>query len=99
MEEGLRYKIQHSGDLFVSAICGVVEAAKDSAKGIVLTYNINELKRKKRNLIKKAGERLALLKKENMDRRISDDDRLRKLLAEMQKLQNRIDAYVKERGV
>ncbi len=99
MDTDFRYKVRHVGDFFISTICDVVNSAKGCAKGIILTYDINELRRKKKTLTKKIGRRLIELKEEDPDLHVSDDEKLEKLFSEMDEVRQKIDACVKERGV
>ncbi len=99
MDTDLRYKVRHVGDFFVSTVCNVVNSAKGCAKGVILTYDINELRRKEKSLTKKIGRRLIELKEEDPGLRVSDDEKLEKLFAEMDEVRKKIDACVKERGV
>ena len=99
MVVNVRHKMQHVGDYFVSAICDVINSAKGCAKGVFLTYDINELKREKKSFTKKIGQRLVQLKKDVPSLHVPDDEKLAKLFARMDEIQNKIDANIKERGV
>ncbi len=99
MKEDLRYKIQHTGDVIVGTLCDVISIAKSSARGIVLTYNINELRRRKRDIARKMGERLVQVRKDDPEIHVSEDETMKKLFSALDKIQKSIDAYVEERGV
>ena len=43
MNDDIRYKVEHLGDIYVNALLGASDSAKKYAKSIVLTYDIWDL--------------------------------------------------------
>ncbi len=99
MGKGLRYNIEHVGDVFVDAILKASGAAKASARGIVLTYDLNDLKRKRRNLLCRIGERFTQLRKEGAGldiASIASDGEMSRLLSEFDGIEGEIEAAERE---
>jgi len=89
MSEDVRYKMQHLGDMFVDALSIVVDSAKKRAKGIVLTYDIHDLKQKKLQCLGLIGRRVVQVKKAGLAD-LKRDDNLGELIAQAEK----IDQYI-----
>lgn len=92
MAEDMRYKIQHLGDTVAGALDKTVCLAKNSAKGIFLTYDINRLERSKRLLLREIGARVASLHSEGLTD-IRRDDKLTELMAELATVEKDIQAH------
>jgi hypothetical protein len=92
MAADLRYNLQHVGDSFASAIEKTVDLAKNSARGIFLTYDINRLERSKRNLYRDIGARVAHLAGEGLTD-IKRDDRLTELFATLSAIEAAIQTH------
>lgn len=92
MNEDVRYKIQHLGDTFVDALSCVVDSAKRHAKGVVLTYDIRDLKKKRRDHLSLIGMRIVLMKKAGLSD-LSRDDTLLELIAHAEKIDRFIESY------
>jgi len=98
MEEDLRYKMRHIGDIFVDKIQNFGLYAKGSVRGISLTYNIDEYKKEKDKIVKRIGERLAAIRKKDSDRDVFNDRIMVKLFYRLDTIQDKIDAGIKERN-
>lgn len=92
MAADLRYNLQHIGDTFAGAIEKTVDLAKNSARGIFLTYDINRLERTKRNLLREIGGRVAHLAGEGLTD-VRRDDALTALMAELSTLDKEIQSH------
>jgi hypothetical protein len=95
MENDFRYKMEHMGDYFVDMLGKVTCASKSSARGVVLTYDIHQLKSKKETLIRDIGRRVAQISKDNTS--FSQDEITTELLARLDETEKRLNAYVQER--
>ena len=98
MEEDLRYKMQHIGDIFIDKVQNFGSYAKGSVRGIALTYNIDEYKKDKDKIVKRIGERLAAIRKKDSDRDVFNDKIMVKLFYRLDTIQDKIDAGIKERN-
>jgi len=92
MSEDVRYKMQHLGDMFVEALTIVVDSAKRHAKGIVLTYDIHDLKNKKIQSLSLIGRRTVQVKKEGLAD-LKRDDKLVELIAQAEKIDRYIESF------
>ncbi|MCG6552112.1 MAG: hypothetical protein L7F77_07275 [Candidatus Magnetominusculus sp. LBB02] len=97
MQTGFRYRMEHIGDFFVDMIDKVAESARCSAKGVILTYDIHFLKKKRRGLINELGARVAELRKTAPEPLIFSDQTLRGLLDTLDEAEKRYDELVAER--
>lgn len=97
MGEKFRYKMQHLGDIFADKLEGWGEALKTSTRGIVLTYDIHELQKKKRKIVRKIGERIAEVRKESPNLDVFKDEKMMELFSKLEKLEKRIKTLTKER--
>ena len=96
MSEGVRYKMQHLGDIFVDALSCVVDSAKKCAKSIVLTYDIRDLKKKRRQCLSLIGRRIVQVKKEGLAD-VNRDDKLVELIAGAEKIDRFIASFEERR--
>jgi hypothetical protein len=88
----LRYNLQHLGDTFAGAVEKTVDLAKNSARGIFLTYDINRLERTKRNLLREIGGRVAHLAGEGLTD-VRRDDALTALMGELSAIDREIQSH------
>ncbi|MBF0328610.1 MAG: hypothetical protein HQL10_05595 [Nitrospirae bacterium] len=91
----LRYKVQHGGDYFVGMIEKVADSAKSSARGVILTYDINQTEKKEEKLLKQIGEHAAHICKENPS--FAQDEKLKALLEKFDALEDKKSLFVAER--
>ena len=96
MPEDVRYKMQHLGDLFVDALSSVVGSAQRLAKGVVLSYDIRDLKNKRRQCLSDIGQRIIQAKKAGLED-LKRDDILVGLFSKAQKLARLIGSYEKKK--
>lgn len=96
MSEDVRYKMQHMGDIFVDALSWVADSAKKRAKGIVLTYDIWDLKEKRRRCLGLIGRRIVQVKKAGLAD-LNRDDRLVELIADAEKIDRFIASLEKKK--
>ena len=92
MSEDVRYKMQHLGDIFVDALSIVVGSAKKHAKGIVLTYDIHDLKKKKLQCLSLIGRRIVQVKKAGLAD-LKRDDKVVELIAQAEKIDRYIESF------
>ncbi len=95
MERDFRYKIEHVGDYFADLLEEVVQCAKSSARGVVLTYDIKQLSRKKETLLNNIGLRTTQLSKENSA--FTEDGILSELLRQLDEVETKLKALIQER--
>lgn len=92
MSDEIRYKMQHLGDIFVEALSMVIDTAKKQAKGIVLTYDIHDLKKKKQQCLSLIGRRIVLVKKAGLTD-LKRDDQLVELIARAENIDRYIEFF------
>ena len=92
MSDDMRYKMQHLGDYFVDALTIVVDSAKKQAKGLVLTYDIHDLNKKKIQSLSLIGRRTVQMKKEGLAD-LKRDDKLVELIAQAEKIDRYIESF------
>ena len=92
MSEDVRYKMQHLGDIFVDALSSVADSARKHAKGVVLTYDIRALKKKKSHCLTLIGSRIVQVKKAGLAD-LTRDDKLVEMIADAEKLDRVIASY------
>ena len=97
MEKDFRYNMLHIGDNFVDRVKSLGRLVKSPIRGIVLTYNIDELKKEQDKLIKRMGTRLVAIRKKGSEQNIFNDAIMKKLIDSFDTVQNKIDAGIKER--
>ncbi len=97
MEKDFRYKMRHIGDAFAERVENLGHAAKGSVRGVVLTYNIDGLKKEKEKIIVSIGKRMAEIRKNDPAFNISDDKLMTTLLLKLDRIEERIEAFKKER--
>ena len=107
MEEDLRYKMQHLGDVFAGNIKNLGSYFKDVKNlesyvkgfpgGIVLTHNIDKLKSEKDKILKWIGRRLAAIRHKGIEQDVFSDEEMVKLFQRLDVIQEKIDASINER--
>jgi len=97
MEKDFRYKMRHIGDAFAEQVENLGHTVKGSARGIVLTYNIDGLKKEKEKIIVETGKRMAAIRKDDPAFNISEDKIMTTLLLKLDQIEERIEAFKKER--
>ncbi|MBW1612822.1 MAG: hypothetical protein JRJ57_02360 [Deltaproteobacteria bacterium] len=97
MERDLRYKMRHIGDAFVDKVEDFGLSIKDSVRGIVLTYKIDELKEEKEKIVNRIGKRMVALRNKESGQNLIYDDVLTKLFHRLDKIQDNIHASFEER--
>jgi hypothetical protein len=75
----------------------VPDAAKSSARGVILTYDIHELGKKKEKLVKQLGDRIVELRREAPGTNTADDETVRTLLLEIDAVDSTLQDYINER--
>ena len=85
MREDVRYKMEHLGDIFVDTLSCVADSARKHAKGVVLTYDIRDLKKKRREYLGLIGRRVVQVKKAGLAD-LRRDDRLVEMIAHAEKI-------------
>jgi len=85
MREDVRYKMQHLGDIFVDTLSCVADSAKKHAKGVVLTYDIRDLKKKRHEYLSLIGRRIVRVKKAGLVD-LRRDDKLVEMIAHVEKI-------------
>lgn len=97
MGQGLRYNIEHIGDLFVDGlekVCGII---RSSTKGISLTYDIHDLETKRKKLCRLVGERIAEIRRVSPENELFRDERLAELFFKLSDLDEKIEFSKRER--
>lgn len=97
MEKDLRYTITHIGDILMDRLASGCSAVSRSTRGIVLTYDIHEQGRKKKNIIHQIGERMAELREISPTSDIFDDVKLKSLFDRLNDIEKLISSHVAER--
>jgi len=97
MEKDFRYNMRHIGDNFVDKVEYLGRFIKSPIRGIVLTYNIDELKKEKDKIIKKIGTRLVAIRKKGLEQNVFNDDIIKKNFVSFDTIQDKIDDSIKER--
>lgn len=90
-----RYKVEHGGDYFVGMIEKVAESAKLSAKGVILTYDINKTDEKEDKVARQIGEHVVQISSGNPA--FVQDDKLKGLIGQYETLENKKSRFVAER--
>jgi hypothetical protein len=85
MREDVRYKMQHLGDIFVDTVSCVADSARKQAKGVVLTYDIWDLNKKRREYLSLIGRRIVQVKKAGLVD-LRRDDKLVEMIGHAEKI-------------
>ncbi len=97
MERDLRYKMRHIGDAFVDKVENLGLSIKGRARGIVLTYNIDELKEKKEKIVNRIGKRMVAIRKKDPGLNVLKDEMMITLFSKLDKIEGQMEACIKER--
>ncbi len=97
MGEGLRYNIQHIGDVFLDNLEKAFDCVKSSTRGIALTYDIHELERKKSKVLSEIGGRGAEVRKASPELDVFNDEKMMELFSKLEGLEESIEAHKRER--
>ena len=97
MGEGLRYTMQHLGDIFVDSVERGFDCLESSMRGVSLTYDIHELKKKKRKILSKIGKRTAEIRKRSPEQEVFADDRMMELFSKLERIDEHIETRTRER--
>ncbi len=97
MGQGLRYNIQHIGDVFVDNLERAFDCVKSSTRGITLTYDIHELERKKSKVLSEIGGRVAEVRKTSPELDVFNDEKMMEPFSKLEGLEENIEAHKKER--
>ena len=98
MGEGLRYNMQHMGDFIADHLERAFDYAKSSTKGISLTYDINDLEKKKRKLLRNIGERVAKVRRSSPELAVFNDEKMMALFSKLDDLEERVADQTRERA-
>ena len=97
MGQGLRYSVQHIGDVFVDNLERAFDGVKSSTRGITLTYEIHELERKKSKVLSEIGGRVAEVRKTSPELDVFNDEKMMELFSRLEGLEESIEAHKKGR--
>ncbi|MBF0100837.1 MAG: hypothetical protein HQK77_08020 [Desulfobacterales bacterium] len=97
MEKGYRYNMNHLGDIFVEKLANCGKAICNSTRGIVLTYNIHELNKKKQKNFAQIGERLTQVRNEQPSLDVFFDEKMATLYKDLDEIEERLGQQLRER--
>ena len=97
MGEKLRYNMEHIGDIVVGGIEKMFGGIKSSTWGITLTYNIHDLERKRKKIVRKIGKELVEVRQESPELEVFNNDKIAKLFSKLDNIDTRIAAHKQER--
>ncbi|MCI4624874.1 MAG: hypothetical protein L3V56_02830 [Candidatus Magnetoovum sp. WYHC-5] len=89
MEKTFRYKMEHIGDIFINMIEKTTQAARNSAKGVVLTHDIHDSRRQRKRVIKKLGAKVIELKKEGKSLDLTQNQEVMDILNTIESLESK----------
>lgn len=99
--ESIRFKMQHFGDFFVEKFINNIEKSFRSltlsTRGIVVTYDLRELKRAKKKMFTRVGQRVTEIKRTTPEMEIFQDRDLTNLFRRIDELESRIERRLQER--
>lgn len=95
--EGLRYKLQHLGDIVADKLEAGCRAAKHSTRGVVLTHDIYELRKKKAKVVGKIGSKLVEIRKESPELEVFRHEKMLGVFNELAKLEQEEESIMQER--
>jgi len=90
-------RLKQVGDIYVSAVKKTVDLGFQSAKGVVLTFDINRLCMRKNTISRVAGDRMKVLIKEGVTD-VNRDDKLADLISELKKIEQNLEELKGERA-
>ncbi len=97
MEKGLRHTMCNLGDIFVDKLECMWGNTKESTRGIKLTYNIRQLKNKKKDAEIKICKRVLEIREKDPGHEIFKDEELSALFIEIASINYDLDTNIKER--
>lgn len=97
MEKDFRHNMQHLGDIVVDKLEKVFGSLKISTRGIVQTYEIHELEKKRRNILTRIGKRLGEVRKQSPEKAIFNDEDIMKLFSTLTTVEERLEKCQQER--
>lgn len=97
MGEGLRYNIQHLGDIFVDSVERGFDCLESSMRGVSMTYDIHELNKKKGKIHSKIGKRTSEIRKRSPEMELFADDEMMKLFSKLEGVEERIETCTRDR--
>jgi hypothetical protein len=97
MGHEFRYNIQHMGDIFIDYLEKGIRCVKSSTRGVTLTYNIHELKKKKGKLIRKIGAAITEIRKRSPELDVFSDETIMELFSKLDCIEESIEGCTKER--
>jgi hypothetical protein len=111
MENDFRYTMEHLGDIVagkLESVAGklggvagklgkVFGSLKTSTRGVVLTYDIHDLEKKRRKILTSIGEQMGKVRAQSPEMAIFNDEGIMKLFVELTRVEDRIENCVQER--
>lgn len=97
MSKGMRYNMEHLGDIVVDGIEKCFQGINRSFRGISLTYNIHELNRKKRKQYTKLGKSLTQVRRKKPHLDVFQEDEITDLYQAMDALEEELEGAMEER--
>jgi len=92
-----RYKMLHLGDILVNKLEKSFRFLSKANRGVVITYDLRELRRKRKKVLTKIGTRMADLKTISPDLEIFDDTDLSRLFTQLERIEQKIEQRIDER--
>ncbi len=104
MENDFRYTMEHLGDIVAgklervaSKLGRVFGSLKTSTRGVVLTYDIHDLEKKRRKILTSIGEQMGKVRVQSPEMAIFNDEGIMKLFTQLTTLEERIESCKQER--
>ncbi|MBF0452226.1 MAG: hypothetical protein HQK75_16105 [Candidatus Magnetomorum sp.] len=92
-----RYQMLHLGDIFVAKMAKGFRLFGKSSRGVVVTYDLRELKRKRKKVLLHIGTRMADLKTVSPELDIFQDNDLSGLFNRLERIEQKIELRIQER--
>jgi hypothetical protein len=96
MKIDLRYNLQHIGDIFVDVVQKTADTAIQCSSSIFLTYDINMLSQKRKQVLRDIGERVTQLINEGSTD-LMQCAKLSELVAQLNSIENKMAEHEKAR--
>ncbi len=97
MGDQLRYNMEHAGDILFDKFSSAWDSVKGSTRGISLTCKIDELKKEKRKLVNRIGQRVVGVRSGKPDFDFTSDEKLNFFFNKLDGIQKQIDDSIAER--
>nr|ASQ41177.1 magnetosome protein Mad10 [Candidatus Magnetananas rongchenensis] len=104
MDENTKHKVEHIGDTVIDTLEKGIDtlgsylcSVKKAFRGVFLTYDLYELKRKQKKTLKKIGVRLSEIKYTNPEHEVFKDEDITKLFYDLNNITDNIDSRIFER--